>query len=78
MPFVLSGAAALLIVQTPAEPAGSGCECWNVSRLSSEKLSGLGNSGTFYSVLVEVESANALRETIDKSGGLDAFRFSTV
>jgi len=32
----------------------------NINVLTSEKLSDLGNSATFYSVLVEVESAKSL------------------
>jgi hypothetical protein len=31
----------------------------NINVLTAEKLSGLGNSATFYSVLVEVESAKS-------------------
>jgi anaerobic selenocysteine-containing dehydrogenase len=33
----------------------------NINVLTSEKLSDLGNSATFYSVLVEVESAKSLK-----------------
>jgi hypothetical protein len=32
----------------------------NINPLTSEKLSDLGNSATFYSVLVEVESAKSI------------------
>jgi anaerobic selenocysteine-containing dehydrogenase len=50
----------------------------NINVLTSEKLSDLGNSATFYSVLVDVESTTPLREATTKSGNLDAFSISTV
>ena len=43
--------------------------------LTSEKLTDLGNSATFYSVLVEVE---LVKPALSRGGGLDALHGSTV
>jgi anaerobic selenocysteine-containing dehydrogenase len=48
----------------------------NINVLTSEKLTDLGNSATFYSVLVEVELAKSASG--EAEGGLDALHGSTV
>jgi anaerobic selenocysteine-containing dehydrogenase len=47
----------------------------NINVLTSEKLTDLGNSATFYSVLVEVES---VKSSLTHSRGLDGLHSSTV
>jgi molybdopterin guanine dinucleotide-containing S/N-oxide reductase-like protein len=50
----------------------------NINVLTSEKLTDLGNSATFYSVLVEVELSKPSLSKVNRSPGLDGLRGSTV
>ena len=50
----------------------------NINVLTSEKLTDLGNSATFYSVLVEVELSKPSLTKVNRSPGLDGLRGSTV
>jgi anaerobic selenocysteine-containing dehydrogenase len=50
----------------------------NINVLTSEKLTDMGNSATFYSVLVEVELVKAIPQAPDRRADLDAAPCSTV
>jgi anaerobic selenocysteine-containing dehydrogenase len=50
----------------------------NINVLTSEKLTDMGNSATFYSVLVEVELVKVIPRASDRRADLDAAPCSTV
>lgn len=50
----------------------------NINALTSEKLTDMGNSATFYSVLVEVEPVRLVSEAPNRRADLDATPCSTV
>jgi anaerobic selenocysteine-containing dehydrogenase len=50
----------------------------NINVLTSEKLTDMGNSATFYSVLVEVELVKHIPRASDRRADLDAAPCSTV